>query len=62
MNNVFGLYNVDWWYDLKGSWVARWTEFKDGIVDFKISMKDLDFIDWKEIIDIENQSDVEELV
>lgn len=45
MNNVFGLYSVDWRYDLKGSSVAWWTIFKDGIEDLKISLKDMDFID-----------------
>ena len=61
MNNVFGLYSVDWWYDLKGSNIARRTIFKDGIIDYKISLKDMDFIDWKEIIDIENDTDWDNL-
>jgi hypothetical protein len=45
MNNVFGLFDVDIRYDLKGSTLGRRTEFKDGIIDYKIALKDLDFQD-----------------
>jgi len=58
---VFGLYSVDWWYDLKGSWIAWKTIWKNG-VDYKISMKDMDFVEQKEIIDLEREEDVQELV
>lgn len=61
MNNVFGLYSVDRWYDLKGSNIDWRTIFKDGVVDYKISLKDMDFIDWKEIVDIEHDADWDNL-
>jgi len=54
MNNIFGLYDVDMRYDLKGSTIGWRTEFKNGEIDFKVALKDLDFLDWWEIIDIEN--------
>lgn len=62
MNNVFGLFSVDYWFDLKGSNIDWRTIYKDGIFDPKISMKDMDFIDWKEIIDIEHEEEWEILL
>lgn len=54
---MFGLFSVDYWFDLKGSNIDWWTIYKDGIFDPKISMKDMDFIDWKEIVDIEHEEE-----
>jgi len=45
MNNVFGLFDVDMRFDLKGSTLGRRTEFRDGEIDYKVALKDLDFLD-----------------
>ena len=52
MNNMFRNFTPDIKYDLKGSTVGRTTTFKDGKVDHKISLKDLDFIADKRKIDL----------
>ena len=62
MNNMFGHFDVDYRYDLKGSTLGRRTEFKDGKEDLKIAIKDLDFIDNKEVIDLYFKEDKEELL
>ena len=62
MNNMFGHFNVDYRYDLKGSKLGRRTTFKDGVEDLKIALKDLDFVDRGEIVDFYHDSDRDELL
>ena len=46
MNNLFGIYEVDIRYDLKGSTSGRTTFFPEGVpMDKTISLKDNNFID-----------------
>ena len=54
MNNIFGEYDIMKRYDLKGSEIGRRTHF-DGEIDYKVALKDLDFIDNGEIVTFEDQ-------
>ena len=46
MNNLFGSYEVDVRYDLKGSTSGRTTVFPEGVqIDKTISLKDNNFLD-----------------
>ena len=62
MNNMFGHFNVDYRYDLKGSKLGRRTVFKDGKKDLKIAIKDLDFVDNKEIVEIYDEEERNDLL
>jgi hypothetical protein len=57
MNNMFGHFDVDYRYDLKGSTLGRKTDWKGEEKDLKVAMKDLDFIDNEEIVDLESEDD-----
>ena len=54
MNNLFGHYEVDWRYDLKGSTTGRTTLFADEEdIDKTVALKDNNFIEKKEKIILE---------
>ena len=61
MNNMFRNLTPDIKYDLKGSTVGRTTTFKDGKIDYKISFKDLDFINDQRKIKL-TQDDLEKVL
>ena len=55
MNNIFGEYDIKKRYDLKGSEIGRRTHFEDGEIDYKVALKDLDFVDNREIVTFEDE-------
>lgn len=55
MNNLFGHYEVDFRYDLKGSFSGRTTIFPEGEIDKTEALKDNNFIDNKEAFDIKSE-------
>ena len=55
MNNLFGSFEVDIRYDLKGSTTGRTTTFPEGTeIDKTIAFKDNNFINDKVIFELED--------
>lgn len=61
MNNMFRKFTPNVRYDLKGSTQGRSTEFKDGKIDPKIALKDNDWTDGDNTVDLQ-VNDKRELV
>lgn len=55
MNNMFRKFSPDIKYDLKGSVQGRHTEYKDIKIDYKIAMKDNDFIDQNRTVEMTDE-------